>query len=218
MVLGIYAAGGLGREVLETALLMNKSKGKWSDIFFVDDNSSITEVRGRRVITFEAFQQAFSPDQAELVIAVGEPYIRKIIREKISAAGYTLATIVHPDAYLAADANLGDGVLLCYSAMVSSGAVIGENVYLQPGCVIGHDVTIGCDSVISTFVAISGSCQVAEQCYIGVSASIKEQIRIGAGAIVSMGAVVLRDVEEECVVMGNPARSIRKNDKHRVFS
>ena len=33
-----------------------------------------------------------------------------------------------------------------------------------------------------------------------------------------MGAVVVKDIEDDSVVVGNPARFVRKNESRRVFS
>lgn len=50
--------------------------------------------------------------------------------------------------------------------------------------------------------------------YIGTGALLKQgdhdkALRIGRGAIVGMGAVVLKDVPDGAVVAGNPAKIIR---------
>ena len=37
MILGIYGAGGLGREILVLAQQINEKISKWEDIVFIDD-------------------------------------------------------------------------------------------------------------------------------------------------------------------------------------
>ena len=44
-----------------------------------------------------------------------------------------------------------------------------------------------------------------------------ERLHIGDDVIVSMGSNVYRDIEDEVIAMGSPARVIRKNEDHRVF-
>ncbi|MCD8103941.1 MAG: acetyltransferase [Lachnospiraceae bacterium] len=216
MVLAIYGAGGLGREVLELAIAVEKKSPRWEGIVFLDDRD-LGAVRGRRVVSFGSFRREFPKDSVEIAIAVGEPFTRKKLREMVKEAGYSMAVLVHPAAQVAADCTLMEGAVVHYNVFVSSGAVVGENSYLQPSCVVGHDVRIGRDCVISTFGVIAGSCLVGGQTYIGLSAAIKEQTRIGEGSIIGMGSVVMRDVEGNMVTMGNPAKAVRHNDDHKVF-
>jgi chloramphenicol O-acetyltransferase type B len=56
----------------------------------------------------------------------------------------------------------------------------------------------------------AGDTVVGNDVWIGAEAMIMPGVRIGHGAIVGSRAVVTRDVEPYTVVVGNPARSIRK--------
>lgn len=216
MVLAIYGAGGLGREVLELAIAIEKKTPRWSEIVFIDDRD-LGAVRGKRVLSFDSLRNEFQSGLVEIVIAVGEPFTRKRLREIVKEAGYSMAVLVHPAAQVAADCTLKEGVVVHYNSFVSSGSVIGENSYLQPSCVVGHDVRIGRDCVISTFDVIAGDCLIGDQTYIGLSSAIKEQTRIGQGTIIGMGSVVMKNIENNTVTMGNPAKAIRHNDEHKVF-
>ncbi len=45
--------------------------------------------------------------------------------------------------------------------------------------------------------------------WIGIGATIKDRVRVGANSIVGAGAVVLKDVPDNSVVVGVPAKFIR---------
>lgn len=64
---------------------------------------------------------------------------------------------------------------------------------------------------------MGGKLQIGEGCYFGLGACIREELEIGAHSVIGMGAVVLNDVEEGTVVVGNPAKFLRKNKTGRVF-
>lgn len=55
--------------------------------------------------------------------------------------------------------------------------------------------------------------EIGSDVLIGTNAIILKGVRIGSGAVVAAGSVVTRDVPENCVVAGNPARVIRKVSK-----
>lgn len=83
---------------------------------------------------------------------------------------------------------------------------INDHVHIAHNCHIKHGVIItGC-------VNISGSTVVEECCYIGPNATIRNKVRIGKNSTIGMGAVVVRDVGEGEVVVGNPARPLREVD------
>ena len=48
-------------------------------------------------------------------------------------------------------------------------------------------------------------------------AIIRNGIKIGEDSIIGMGAVVLKDVEANSVMVGNPARFLRENVDKKVF-
>ncbi|HYG33709.1 MAG TPA: hypothetical protein VEC99_02930, partial [Clostridia bacterium] len=55
---------------------------------------------------------------------------------------------------------------------------------------------------------VSGFVQLGRSCYVGAGAMIRQRLQIGDGALVGIGAVVLRDVPAEMTVVGNPARPL----------
>lgn len=216
--LGIYGSGGLGREILDLIKAINRAEQQFNPIFINDfKDSNTAPINGVTVLTFDEFKAQFSPEAAAIAIAVGEPKVRRIMREKVTAAGYKLQTLIHPGAFIGSETKLGDGVLVQYNTFVSCNLNIGDNTLIQPNSNIGHDTIIGGDSVISTFVVISGNCNIGECVYIGVGTPIKEKITIGSHSIIGMGSAVLRDIPENVVALGNPARPMKENTEGKVF-
>lgn len=217
MILGIYGANGLGREILNLSLSVNAHTATWERIVFIDDFSKESHVNDAPVLSFDVFQAKHPHQNAKIAIAVGEPSVRKALRDKVAAAGYGLESLVHPSAFIGTGTSLGTGSIIQYGSFVSCHVMVGDNVLVQALASIGHDSSIGSDAVISSHVGISGNCSVGEQTYIGVNVPIKENTAIGAHTIVGMGAVVLRDIPENVIAVGNPARVVKNNEEGRVF-
>jgi len=78
---------------------------------------------------------------------------------------------------------------------------------------IAHNVLIGANSIIIANSMLGGSVQIEEQSWVAPSAAIMNQVKIGRGAVIGLGAVVLKDVEDFSVMVGNPARLLRKNEE-----
>ena len=71
--------------------------------------------------------------------------------------------------------------------------------------------------MISGFSNVAGAVIIGRFTYLGLSAVIKEGVKIGNNTIIGMGSVVYKDVPDEVVALGNPARPIKKNVDRRVF-
>lgn len=217
MTLGIYGIGGVGREILDMALLINERESRWEEIIFVDDNKYSAPVHDLLVLPLSEVIRRYSTDQLEITIAVGEPDVKRSVLGKVDACGYRLANLIHPTAYVGVGAEYGDGLVLREGSKLSVDARVGRNVCFENYAILGHDGVMGDNCQISTFSAIAGNCTIGDRVYFGLGCCVKEGTSIGSDAIIGMGAIVMRDVDESAIMMGNPARKMGNNDSKRVF-
>ena len=50
---------------------------------------------------------------------------------------------------------------------------------------------------------------IGSQVYIGANSVILPGVKIGKGAVIAAGSIVTKDVDENAIVMGNPAKLFR---------
>ncbi|MBN2403131.1 MAG: acetyltransferase [Spirochaetes bacterium] len=218
MVLGIFCAGGFGGVVYELARELNQKNTRWEKIYFIDDVTNEAVVRGTSVFRYKDFCNKFSNKESEITIASGEPYGRNNIYKIIKAEGYQLASLIHPDSYVSSNIEIGEGIIVLWGASLTpSNLTVGKNVVVMSHAHLSHDCLIGDHSVIASSAVISGNCKLGKCTYIGINASIREEIIIGEYSIVGMGAVVVKNVPDNTVVVGNPAKVIN-NNKRSVFN
>lgn len=74
---------------------------------------------------------------------------------------------------------------------------------------IAHNCIIGKKTLITASAQFSGGVIVGESVWIGPNSSIIQKITIGDNSLVGLGAVVTKNVPENTVVAGNPAKRIR---------
>lgn len=215
MILGIYGAGGLGREIYDIALRRNAASSLWSEIIFIDDFSDEGNYCGARRIRFESLIDY--KNNIECVIAVGEPSSRETLHNKLSEAGVRLTSLVDTTAIVSPTAKIGNGVIICEFSTIHTEVVLGCNALIQPFCDIGHDIKIGNHVVLSPFCAPGGGTVFGDRVFVGMHVSIMELVVIGDDAIIGMGSAVFRDVPAGATVVGNPARITRGNDDHKVY-
>jgi UDP-3-O-[3-hydroxymyristoyl] glucosamine N-acyltransferase len=112
---------------------------------------------------------------------------------------------------------MGDNVEVGANTVIARGTVadtvIGDHVKLDDHVFVAHNVRIGARTLVVAGAVLCGSSKIGEDCWIGASACVKEHVKIGDGAMVGMGAMVLKDVEPKSVVIGNPSRFLRWRDE-----
>ena len=126
---------------------------------------------------------------------------------------------VMPGARIGRNCNIGD------HAFVESGVVLGDNVTVKNGVAIyegvtaGDNVFIGPNAVFTNDMTPRAAVKrpteewlvatsLRDGATIGANATIVCGVVVGKGAFVGAGCVVVRDVPDYALVVGNPARRI----------
>lgn len=92
----------------------------------------------------------------------------------------------------------------------SSITKIGNGCLIMAHSHVGHDANIGDNCEISTGTIIGGYAKIGDGVKIKLGVTVRNRKSIGKNAIVGMGAVVVKDVEENQIVVGNPAKELKK--------
>lgn len=215
MILCIYGAHGLGREVYEIARRRNATTFSWEKIFFIDDFADEGDFWGTKRFHLDSLKDR--KDIYEFVIAVGEPSAREKLFQKLRDEKIKVTSLIDPMALVSPTAKIKEGTIICEYATIHAGVEIGYNTLIQPFCDIGHDIKIGDHSVLSPSCTPGGWTVFGNRVFVGMHASILESLSVGDDAIIGMGSAVFRDVPPGATVIGNPARVTRGNDDHKVF-
>lgn len=105
---------------------------------------------------------------------------------------------------------LGDGVQVGANTVIARGAI--DDTIIECGskidnsCFISHNVNIGEDSFIVGETILFGSSSLGKGAYVSGNATVRNGVHIGNNALVGMGAVVVKNVEDNIIVKGNPAK------------
>jgi|LSQX01.1.fsa_nt_gb sugar O-acyltransferase (sialic acid O-acetyltransferase NeuD family) len=212
-VLCIYGCGGMGREIAELAQRIEK----WEKILFVDDNKQSTLIDGIEVYTLDELRAKISSDNLEFIVTTGEPSSRQHLYNKLAIEQLSITQVIAPEFILSKTSSISQGTIIHTGAIVTCNVHIGKGCLINKHVVIGHDVTIGDYCNLSPNVTVGGNVTIGNNCYIGSGAVIRNGITIGDNAIIGMGSVVLKSVEPGSVMVGNPAKFLRKNIDNRVF-
>lgn len=139
----ILGAGQYGRVAGETAL----GTGKFGEIAFLDDKNACAV---GKLADYEKFVSEYK----YAFVAMGNADLRLGYIAKLQSAGYEVAVIVSPRAYVAPSASLGCGSIVEAGAVVNSFAALGEGTLVCAGAIVNHNAVVGdgcqidCGSVV----------------------------------------------------------------------
>jgi acetyltransferase-like isoleucine patch superfamily enzyme len=107
------------------------------------------------------------------------------------------------------DTRVGDGVSIQTLVYLTALSVVEDDVFIGPGVTTTNDDTMGRHGRAGSNSGLAGPI-LRRACRIGGGAVLTPGVEIGVEAFVAAGAVVTRDVESRTVVMGVPARVVRR--------
>lgn len=105
------------------------------------------------------------------------------------------------------------GCLDNISVGLGGDTIIQDYVKIDALVYIAHDDNLGKNTEITAGVIVGGFVNTGEHAYMGINSSIRNRIELGAGCIAGMGAVVTKGVQEDTVVVGNPAQKMKHHKK-----
>ncbi|ONI47499.1 hypothetical protein AN643_04365 [Candidatus Epulonipiscioides saccharophilum] len=123
----------------------------------------------------------------------GPPY--PIVKRDVKIAQNTK---IGENTYIGINTKIGKNCKIMYNVSFSKDVVVGDDVFIGPNVTFLNDkyppTSISLPAIVSNDVIIGGG------------SIIGPDIEIQRGAVVGMGSVVTKDVSEDIVVIGNPAR------------
>ncbi len=141
---------------------------------------------------------------------VGYPDSRNKSYQYAQKIGYIFPVLVHPSAVIANTAIIGEGSVCAAHSTVNVDARIGKICIVNSAAVIEHDVQMEDGVHVAPHAVVLGEAHIGKNSFIGAGSVILQGIRIGKNCIIGAGSVVLHNVDDDCVVVGNPGRIIKR--------
>jgi sugar O-acyltransferase (sialic acid O-acetyltransferase NeuD family) len=107
---------------------------------------------------------------------------------RLRRLGWPTPALMHPQAYVARTARIGEGAIVMARAVVDRQARIGEAVVLWPGVIVNHDSSVGVNAFLSPAVVVCGDARIGDHCFIGAAAAIANGARVPDQGFVKMNA------------------------------
>jgi len=124
--------------------------------------------------------------------------------------GYKFPVIISPEAIVDESVRIDEGTVIMPGSIINIDSFIGKNCIINTGAIIEHDCKIGNHCHIAPGVHISGEAIAGELSFLGIGATIIQGIKIGKNVTIGAGSVVIKDIPENVISVGNPTKIISK--------
>lgn len=207
----IVGAKGFAKEVLE----IFHQIGKTDNIVFYDDvNEDIGDLLFDKYSILKNETQVleyFKSNGNQFTIGIGNPKLRSRLYKKFINLGGEYISTISPLAMMGNyEINIGAGSNILMNAVFSNSITLGKGCIIYYNVVITHDCELGDFVEISPCAILLGRCKVGSFTHIGANVTILPDVRIGKNVIIGAGSVVTRDIPDNVVAFGSPAKAIKK--------
>lgn len=194
----LYGGSGHAKVIIDC---VRRSGVDVASIF--DDNESLLNISNVPVIG----QYDCSKHNYGLLISIGNNKIRKYISSIVKPDFYIL---IDKSAIVSSNVKISDGTVILQGAIIQSSSIIGKHCIINTGAQVDHDCSIGDFVHVSPNSTLCGNVSVGEGTHVGAGAVVIQGVKIGKWCTIGAGAIVINDVPDNVVVVGNPARIIKK--------
>lgn len=199
----MIGAGGHAKVCYDIAQKMNK----WNEIIILDDNleNDYFEITGS-ISKFEDYLGT-----SDFFVAIGDNETREEMTSKLINKDAIMATLIHPQAIIASNVEIGVGTVVMAGVVINSATKIGEGCIINTSSSIDHDNIIGDFVHISPGVHLAGSVSLGNKTWIGIGTTIINNCTIASNIIIGAGSTVIKNIEKEGTYIGVPARMMNFN-------
>ena len=202
----IIGAGGHGQEVTDYMLYAGiEPEG------FLDDNPDLVGKSFLGISVVGKITDAGEID-GKFIIAIGCNETRLEIVNNLRLPPEKYFTFIHPTAIIGREVKIGEGATIMARSIINVDASIGKHTIINPNVVVGHHDVIG-DFVFIVGSHLGGHVKIEEGAFLGIGVSVIPGIRIGKWSVIGAGSVIIEDVPDYAVVVGNPGRIVKWRDK-----
>lgn len=208
----LLGASGHAKMILEAA----QSSQAWEIVCCLDaPNSSLKELLGVPVEPESAARiQELQANGCRGFVALGDNRIRRRLLQRLDDLRIEQPVIVHASAVVSPSASIGPGSIVMPHVVIGASCRVGRGAILNTASHIDHDGVVGDYCHVAPGCHVAGNVRIGEGAFLGVGTSIIPGIYVGKWGITGAGSTVIRNLPDDEVWVGNPARFLRRNDPH----
>jgi len=157
---------------------------------------------------FLKWKETIDVTEIGFVITIGNPHgnVRIDLHKKLEKEGLKPVTIIHPEAIIADNCEIGAGSQIMAGAVIMPEAKIGRQCIINTNASIDHECIIDDGCEVAPGATLCGNVKMHRNSWVCAGATVLPRISIGENSIVGAGSVVINDIEDNKTVVGVPAK------------
>ena len=181
----IVGAGGHGRSVAEAVLLADQ----FNLVGFADDGvfAAGDALWGLPVLGAATAFENYADQATHAVVAIGNNVLRQKMFVLLRAAGFVLASVIHPNAMVSPRAQLGEGVAVMAGAIVGTEATLGQGAIVNCGAVVDHHAQVHEFGHLGVNACMAGGSMLGALAWMQAGSAIGYGVQIAAGSVLKPG-------------------------------
>lgn len=207
----VVGAGGHAISVADAILSL-----QWTlEGFYSPDGAGPAESLGSVFPSLESLDF----DNITFVPGIGANYARETALESLLSAhpGARLASVVHSTAWVSPHATIEPGAVVLSHAHVGPQSVLRRGALLNTGASLDHESSIGDFGSLGPGARTGGNVEIGPRTMVGMQAGILQGIAVGADTVIGAHSLVNRDIGDNLVAWGTPAKVVRNRSREDPY-
>lgn len=190
-------------------------KNSYNIVAFYDDDESLHNSKVNNIEVVGKVSDALSlPKSTAVFVPIGNNPIRVKLLKKFEENGFEIPSYIHPQTIIHPSVKIAEkAVYVLPGTTIMPLVTIDKYVMISIGSNIIHHTHLEEGVFVSNGCNVGANITAKKNVYIGMGATIMTGVKtVGENSLIGAGAVVIRDVPDNAVVAGVPAKIIRMKE------
>jgi sugar O-acyltransferase (sialic acid O-acetyltransferase NeuD family) len=206
----------------EVVIDIIEEEEKYQIVGLIDSNREIgSKLKGYSILGRQEDIQkiTFENKVNSGLVCIGDNWSRmKVVNQIVSLVpSFNFITTIHPKTNISKNAKIGKGVVIMPGVTINTDAIVGNFCIINTNSSFEHYCIMDDFSSISAGVTTGGFVKIGQFSAIALGATIFDRIEIGYNSVIGSASLVSKNVPNNVLVYGIPAKIIKERKAGEKF-